>query len=321
VRVYFIVNCGRRAKQPAGELLAEFERLIGDAGLDYRIECTQSSSESRERMMQAVDEGFDQLWIAGGDGSINKMVNATFGRDITYGIVPMGTMNALARSLGIPVGDPVAGVRYLLEAKPRPIDVVQLNEHYLLCFCSIGYHADVVHGISRETKRHFGKLAFWTSGVRAALNMSHLPRFDVEYTPVPDLASGAPSPAGRWPAATTLEHDTGYSSIISNICNYAGFGVVRPDDCSSRYLELHLFHRNGSWPMLKWFTKMNFKAGRFRDGTGDITHTKAASCLFRSERPMLAQIDGEAVELQNPTEIKVTCLAGAARILLREPIT
>lgn len=317
MRVFFIVNVGRRARKPPTELLASFAALLTDHGIEHKLETSQSADESRKLACRAVQENYDALWIGGGDGSINHILNATFGSGITYGIVPMGTMNALARSLGIPVDDPVAAVRYLLDAKPTPIDVVQLNDRYFVCFCSIGFHAAVMHGLNSQTKRHLGRVAFWTSGIRAAMRTRHLAEFKIEICPVNEPIPEFAGPSGVWEPSGQTENMSGYSAIISNVCNYVGFGIVRPEACSSRYLELHLFHSNKRVPMVRWFAEMAMGDGQWPGKERDVKHIKIASCTLRSDLPMLAQMDGEPLELKDPNEIKITCLRKAALMLLK----
>ena len=102
MEILFIINKGRRDEGPAPELVKKFRSLLDDSGRDYCIRLCSSIAESEECITDALDSGAQQLWIGGGDGTINHALNFTFGRNIAYGIVPMGTVNALAQALGLP---------------------------------------------------------------------------------------------------------------------------------------------------------------------------------------------------------------------------
>ena len=106
-RICFIINAGGR-KPPSERLVQRFHEELRSARVDYRIEMSRSIEHSREIVERAAEDGTEQLWIGGGDGTVHVLLNLSFGRGMAAGIVPLGTVNALARALEVPI-DPIRG--------------------------------------------------------------------------------------------------------------------------------------------------------------------------------------------------------------------
>ena len=117
MKTLFIINRTRRTAGPADDLVDNMRHHIEQAGIDCEIRLSGSVDECSTLISEGIDEGIEALWIGGGDGTLNHALNCTFGKDLVYGIVPMGTVNALAQAIGIPL-DPIKAVQYLLEAQP-----------------------------------------------------------------------------------------------------------------------------------------------------------------------------------------------------------
>ncbi|MFJ4168415.1 diacylglycerol/lipid kinase family protein [Paenarthrobacter sp. NPDC089714] len=97
----------------AGDQAAAFFRA---AGTDVVVLQDVSFETLRKRVNQAVDAGIEALVVVGGDGMVNLAVNALAGTDVPLGIVPAGTGNDVARSLGLPLEDIAAACRVVLDA-------------------------------------------------------------------------------------------------------------------------------------------------------------------------------------------------------------
>jgi diacylglycerol kinase family enzyme len=318
MRIFFIINPKRRSRAPADSLIEQFHEELKACNCDYRLELSESIEHSRDLVDEAKREGYNSLWIGGGDGTINQLLNHSIGKGFSYGIVPMGTINALARSLGIPT-DPVEAVRYLAKSNPEQMDLVEVNGHYFLCYASVGVHAAVMHGVSTELKKRYGKLAFFVSGAKAALHKSSVARFVIEFRPID--ADNSECTLSRRPLENEeIENGwvrkTGYSLILSNICNYVGFGIVREESCSSMYQELHLFRRRRLLPMFRWFIDWRFDDGAISPKWG-VDHYKVSECRLTSEQPMFVQIDGEPIEVDDPKNLHFRCHARAVQVLLQ----
>jgi diacylglycerol kinase family enzyme len=121
-----------------------------------------------DRLEHAHATGADLVVIAGGDGTIACAAQILANGGGTLGIIPAGTMNLLAKDLGIPGGDSQAAVDVLRNGTPRTIDAGDLNGHVFLCAAMFGAPARMGH--HREEGRHRGnKVAGWLYFARASL--------------------------------------------------------------------------------------------------------------------------------------------------------
>ncbi len=125
-----------------------------------------------ERMRLALESGADCVVVAGGDGSIACAASALAGTDKVLGMIPCGTMNLLAKDLGLDPADHAACVRTLAEGEVRAIDAgcvvgADGEEHLFLCASMLGTPAKLSR--HREAGRsHGGGVLAWAGFGRAA---------------------------------------------------------------------------------------------------------------------------------------------------------
>lgn len=123
-----------------------------------------------ERIAQAKATQADCVVIAGGDGSIACAATALAGTDTALGLIPSGTMNLLAKDLGIDPADPGQAVRILAEGAVRRIDVGALEQEIFLCASMLGTPARLSR--HRETGRARGNgVRAWAGFASAALRV------------------------------------------------------------------------------------------------------------------------------------------------------
>ncbi|MNR87429.1 Diacylglycerol kinase [compost metagenome] len=114
---------------------------------------------------QAAQDGFDAVIVAGGDGTLHHVANGLAGSRTALGILPCGTANDLARTLGLPL-EPDAALASLRDARPRSIDLGCLNGHYFLNVAALGVSADVSTSVTPAQKRRLGQWAYTWNAVR-----------------------------------------------------------------------------------------------------------------------------------------------------------
>lgn len=127
---------------------------------------TSGSGEARRAAEKAVRDGCESVVVAGGDGTINEVIQALAGTKLSLGIIPAGTTNVLARELGIP-SDFERALEILLEGKTRRIDLGKTNGRYFSLMTGVGFDARVVSDMQPEIKRRIGKFAFVDAWIRA----------------------------------------------------------------------------------------------------------------------------------------------------------
>lgn len=110
----------------------------------------------------------DLLIIGGGDGTINMVLGSLMGTRLPLGILPLGTANDFARTLGIP-SDPVAAASIIVEGCTRQIDVGQVNDRFFVNVASMGLSVELARRMTRNMKRHLGRLSYPLAALKTVL--------------------------------------------------------------------------------------------------------------------------------------------------------
>jgi diacylglycerol kinase (ATP) len=133
------------------------------------IVCATSSAGEAELMARrAVKEGFEKIVAAGGDGTINEVVNGLAGTDATLGLLPIGTMNVFATELGLPVHDLQLCWDVIKADNTRAVDLPKANQKFFVQLAGVGLDAQVVKETSAQLKRNFGPLSYLMSAAQIA---------------------------------------------------------------------------------------------------------------------------------------------------------
>lgn len=113
---------------------------------------------------KAVDMHSDIVIAAGGDGTVNEIANGLAGSDIPMGILPIGTVNVLARELGIPV-DPLQAIDTITDGTVKHIDLGRANGRYFTLMTGLGFDAEVVSTVLQPLKDILGASAYVLRGL------------------------------------------------------------------------------------------------------------------------------------------------------------
>ena len=119
-----------------------------------------------EEVLEELDDTFHHILIAGGDGTINYVVNMLKNNniDVPVAVLPTGTANDFARLLHVPPDIPTACKR-ILAGEIRAIDLGRVNGRYFVNVFSSGLFTDVSQRTPTSMKNTFGKLAYYVSGL------------------------------------------------------------------------------------------------------------------------------------------------------------
>ncbi|HBN09048.1 MAG TPA: hypothetical protein DD435_10510 [Cyanobacteria bacterium UBA8530] len=130
-------------------------------------ECsTDAAGDARRAAERAIRDGCESIVVAGGDGTINEVLQAIAGTNVSLGIVPAGTTNVLSAELGIP-SDFEKVLEVLLAGKTRRIDLGKTNGRYFSLVTGIGFDAQMTVDMMPEVKRLVGNFAFIDAWIRA----------------------------------------------------------------------------------------------------------------------------------------------------------
>lgn len=119
---------------------------------------TKYPAHATELAAQAVAQGYEQILVVGGDGTINEVARALVGKSAALGIIPKGSGNGLARELGIPLRFEEA-LTALQHAQPVACDVGQANGEYFFNVAGVGIEAEIARQFAEHGKN--GKRGMW----------------------------------------------------------------------------------------------------------------------------------------------------------------
>jgi len=155
-------------RKTLGGGLPELRRRLDEAGFSepawYEV---QRSRQAPKLARKAVDDGADLLFVWGGDGTVQRCIDAVAGSGVTIAVVPAGTANLLATNLGLPI-DLRGAVEIGLHGGRRRIDVGVVNGERFAVMAGAGFDAIMMKDTDGTLKDRFGRLGYVVSGARAA---------------------------------------------------------------------------------------------------------------------------------------------------------
>lgn len=121
---------------------------------DYEIQYTEYPSHAIEIARHAADHGYYAVIAAGGDGTLNEVVNGVSGKPIIIGIIPAGSGNGFAHHLGIRHNIEKA-ISVINKGNTMQIDIGKLNDRYFINLGGVGLDAKVAYKTQKNKSRGF----------------------------------------------------------------------------------------------------------------------------------------------------------------------
>lgn len=224
----------------------------------------------------------DVVVALGGDGTIRRLLPYLAFQRQALAILPCGTGNDLARSLGVPL-DPRLAVDLACTGGRRRIDLATVNGHLFVNVAALGISAAVSHSIGGWHKRRLGRLAYPLAAARAAwrhptmrLTLTvHGRRHQVQALQI-TIANGI-SFGGGWQVAAAAALDDQTLDVV----------VVGPMSLGDRWRR---WRRPGTQGMAE---------------TVGTTHLRGASCRVDARGPLAVNLDGDPLTLCPPLRVEV----------------
>lgn len=139
-----------------------FERILAALvreGLDVRVRPTGARGDAEAFAREASSNEIDVLAVAGGDGTVNEVVNGLADPNLPLAVIPLGTANVLAHEIGL--GGSAADIaRTIAVGSPKPISVGVVNGRKFVMMAGFGFDAFVVASVRPRIKRLIGKAAY-----------------------------------------------------------------------------------------------------------------------------------------------------------------
>jgi YegS/Rv2252/BmrU family lipid kinase len=137
-----------------------------DCGVEAEIVLTERAGHGRELAERFARAGIDVVVAWGGDGTVNEVAGAVAGTGAGFGIVPAGSGDGFATTLGIQ-RDPATALRAAFEGRARPLDVGDVNGRPFLNLAGLGFDARVAKRFNLLTRR--GGLPYLLIGLHEGL--------------------------------------------------------------------------------------------------------------------------------------------------------
>lgn len=164
-RALLVVNRNSRRAPELMELAVE--RLRSRETLEIvLVDCREANALS-DIIIDHRDR-VDLVIVGGGDGTMNAAARGLVQTRLPLGLLPLGTANDLARTLGIPE-DVEAASEVILAGRVREIDCGEVNGRPFFNVASIGLSAELAGALTKDVKRRFGKLGYALTAIRVMI--------------------------------------------------------------------------------------------------------------------------------------------------------
>jgi diacylglycerol kinase (ATP) len=153
-KLLYLINpvSGTQSKAAIRETIAQRTR---EAGFEYAIYPSVESGDYSFLIPIIKEDGFTDIIIAGGDGTINQAINSLGKVSLPFGILPTGSGNGLAFSAGLPK-NPEKALEIIFKGKARTTDAFTINGSFACMLCGLGLDAQVAHDFANDPKRGLG---------------------------------------------------------------------------------------------------------------------------------------------------------------------
>lgn len=269
--------------------VAEVLNILESFG--YETSAFQTTAEKNSAMDEATRAGlmgFDLVIAAGGDGTINEVVNgiAPLEKRPAMAIIPTGTTNDFARALKIPRGNPVEAAKMIGKNQTIAMDVGRAyGERYFINIAAAGSLSELTYSVPSQLKTMFGYLAYLAKGVELLPQISNVP--------------------------VKITHDTGVfegevSMIFAAITNsVGGFEQIAPDAKLDDGNFTLILVKTANLMEILHLTRLVLDGGKhITDKRVEYIKTSYIKIEPQSNKRMMINLDGEyggdaPIELEN----------------------
>lgn len=241
-----------------------------------------NKTETTSLLRREIAAGAASVIVGGGDGTLSECAAHLVHTPVAMGVLPMGTGNTLARSLGIPI-DLNEAAKIIVEGHAQAIDVGRVNGRVFLNSVTLGFSAEIAKALDADVKRKLGLFSWPYIGTKVFL--SHRP-----------TVLRVTAPGHRFHVRT-------HQFVVANGRYIAGPITATPD-ASIQDAAFDVFALGGAdkgsmvGSVLHWLSGRHVRAAEER-------YFRASKLRVQSlRRPVPADVDGEISE-QTPLELEI----------------
>lgn len=287
IKAELIINTGSRRGKAALP-------IIQAACKQHNIDLIKINYLKKDTNLKTVVNGVvkrkpDLALVGGGDGTISDAVDFFAGSTIEVGVLPLGTTNNFARSLGLPL-ELEATIAAIRNGSISNVDLGKINKEYFVNVAGVGISAMIAKHVTNDQKRQFGRFAYAITGIMQLIRHK--------------------------PFLATIEDKDGelqlhletHQIIIANGRYHAGREIAQDAKIDNR--ELIIFALGGRSKLSFIIHMADFYFGK-RKNIQHSSYLTGRSIMLRTSTPQLVELDGE-VKFSTPIPVEVT--PGAVKV-------
>ena len=268
--------------------IALAREALESCGAEVDLYLTLARGDARKAAAKALTEGYDRVVAAGGDGTLNEVVNGIASPALPIAFLPFGTVNVFALEAGIPK-ELEAACALAVTGTARPITLGRVNDELFLLMVSSGWDAEAVAHVRAGLKKWIGRLAYAASALEI-------------------LCKKAPAPLTL--VTTDGRQHNGFGVVVSNCRYYGGRYVVTPGASMFHdQLEVCLLCQGGRLGMLKFVLYLVLKQPLREPFVEFLT----LSSLELQGATLFTQVDGD---VGATLPVKIEAVPRAVRMIL-----
>lgn len=268
-RIIYNPTSGREAFKK--ELPAVLEKLE-IAGYETSTHATTCEGDAITAARTAVDRGYDLVIAAGGDGTINEVINGIAEQEHRprLGIIPVGTTNDFARALRIP-RDIKKAVDVIVDGQSMLLDIGKVNDHYFINIAGGGKLTELTYEVPSKLKTMLGQLAYYMKGIEMLPSLKPT-RAKIEYD------------------GNVIDEDI-MLFLISNSNSVGGFEKLAPEaNMQDGYFDLIILRKTNLAEFIRIAT-LALRGAHLEDK--HVIYEKAKHVTVTTDEKMQLNIDGE----------------------------
>jgi diacylglycerol kinase (ATP) len=269
-RIIYNPTSGREAfKKELPAVLEKFEI----AGYETSAHATTGEGDAVNAARIAVERRYDLVVAAGGDGTINEVINGLAEQEYRpkLGVIPVGTTNDFARALTIPRDSIQKAADVIIEGHSMLLDIGKVNDQYFINIAGGGKLTELTYDVPSKLKTMLGQLAYYAKGIEM----------------LPSLK----------PAQVKIEYDGNIIEedimlfLISNTNSVGGFEKLAPDAClDDGYFDLLILRKTNLAEFIR-IAGLALRGAHLEDK--HVIYAKAKHIKVTPLDKMQLNIDGE----------------------------
>jgi len=238
----------------------------------FALYASRSLEDAKQLTKKFVEDGEPVVVAAGGDGTLNGVVQELAGSKTALGVLPAGTMNVFARELGIPYNNLKKSLEVLDQGNIKEIDLFQVNGHAFMQMAGVGFDAQVIEETDLGVKKMIGPMAYIMAAVKVL---------------------------GENPPKMRVTCEDG--QVVDGVCVFAGNGslyggqlkLFSHADNADEMLDLLVFTEVGYKQVMD--SLMGIATGAIDARNSSMVYLQSRSFYIECDREVPIEADGELI--------------------------